>query len=47
MNIVPPAKPQIEHSMAKQKKDALILDVAQSSGQFVSPNAEFPDFNKL
>ena len=44
--MVPPAKPQIELSMAK-KKDALILDVAQSGGQFVSPNAELPDFNKL
>lgn len=44
--MVPPAKPQLEHSMAK-KKDALMPDVAQSGGQFVSPNAEFPDFNKL
>jgi hypothetical protein len=45
--MAPPAKPQIEHSIAKKNKDALILDVAQSSGQFVSPNAEFPNFNKL
>ena len=44
--MVPPAKPQVEYSMAK-KKDALIPDVAQSSGQFVSPNAEFPDVDKL
>ena len=36
--MVPPAKPQIEHSIAK-KKNALILDVAQSGGQLASPIA--------
>ena len=39
--------PNPRSNTALQKMDTIILDVGQSGGQFVSPKAEVPDFNKI